>query len=152
MLWERYIQLTQIEAAFKSLPGELGIRPIFHQLQSRVKAHILVAFLGYCLLVPLKNRLAAYAPGLTPKAVLEKLGMIQMIDVWFPTTLVLAALTAKVRLGKYREECGSGLCGWRQEHPDAPGGPGPRICVRWSEPAGSGPLELPIEPDDGEEA
>ncbi|MCA2970672.1 MAG: hypothetical protein INH43_19320 [Acidobacteriaceae bacterium] len=56
MLWERYIQLTQIEAAFKSLQGELGIRPIFHQLQSRVEAHILVAFLGYCLLVPLKNR------------------------------------------------------------------------------------------------
>jgi transposase len=56
VLWERYIQLTQIEAAFKSLQGELGIRPIFHQLQSRVEAHILVAFLGYCLLVPLKNR------------------------------------------------------------------------------------------------
>jgi len=86
VLWERYIQLTQIEAAFKSLKGELGIRPIFHQLQSRVEAHILVAFLGYCLLVTLKNRLAAYAPGLTPRAVLEKLGKIQMIDVCFPTT------------------------------------------------------------------
>jgi hypothetical protein len=70
VLGERYIQLTQIEAAFKTLKGELGIRPIFHQLQRRVEAHILVAFLGYCLLVPLKNRLAAYAPGLTPKAVL----------------------------------------------------------------------------------
>ena len=76
VLGERYIQLTQIEAAFKSLKGELGIRPIFHQLQSRVEAHILVAFLGYCLLVTLKNRLAAYAPGLTPRAVLEKLGRI----------------------------------------------------------------------------
>ena len=86
VLWERYIQLTQIEAAFKTLKGELGIRPIFHQLQRRVEAHILVAFLRYCLLVPLKNRLAAYAPGLTPKAVLEKLGKIQMIDVCFPTT------------------------------------------------------------------
>ena len=86
VLWERYIQLTQIEAAFKSMKGELGIRPIFHQLQDRVEAHIFVAFLGYCLLVTLKNRLAAYAPGLTPKAVLEKLAKIQMIDVWFPTT------------------------------------------------------------------
>lgn len=86
VLWERYIQLTQIEAAFKSMKGELGIRPIFHQLQNRVEAHIFVAFLGYCLLVTLKNRLAAYAPGLTPKAVLEKLAKIQMIDVWFPTT------------------------------------------------------------------
>jgi hypothetical protein len=86
VLWERYIrltqvQLTQVEAAFKSMKGELGIRPIFHQLQRRVEAHVFVAFLGYCLLVTLKSRLAAYAPGLTPKAVLEKLGKIQMIDV-----------------------------------------------------------------------
>ena len=86
VLWERYIQLTQIEAAFKSMKGELGIRPIFHQLQRRVEAHIFVAFLGYCLIVTLKSRLAAYAPGLTPKAVLEKLAKIQMIDVWLPTT------------------------------------------------------------------
>lgn len=86
VLWERYMQLTQIEAAFKSMKGELGIRPIFHQLQNRVEAHIFVAFLGYCLPITLKNRLAAYAPGLTPKAVLEKLAKIQMIDVWLPTT------------------------------------------------------------------
>ncbi len=78
--------MTQIEAAFKSLEGELGIRPVFHQLQRRVEAHIFVAFLGCCLLVTLKNRLAACAPGLTPRAVLEKLAKIQMIDVWFPTT------------------------------------------------------------------
>lgn len=56
VLWERYIQLTQIEAAFRSMKGELGVRPIFHQLQRRVAAHILVAFLGYCLLVTLKSR------------------------------------------------------------------------------------------------
>jgi transposase len=85
-LWERYIQLTQVEAAFKSMKSDLGLRPIFHQLQHRVEAHIFVAFLGYCLQVTLKNRLAAYAPGLTPTAVLEKLAKIQMIDVWFPTT------------------------------------------------------------------
>jgi hypothetical protein len=65
VLWERNIQLTQIAAAFKSMKGELGIRPIFHQLLERVEAHIFVAFLRYCLLVSLKNRLAAYAPGLT---------------------------------------------------------------------------------------
>ena len=59
VIWERNIQLTQIEAAFKSMKGELGIRPIFHQLQNRVEAHIFVAFLGYCLLVTLKHRLAA---------------------------------------------------------------------------------------------
>lgn len=86
VLWERYVQLTQIEAAFKALKSELGLRPIHHQLEHRVEAHILVAFLAYCLLVTLKNRLQALAPGLTPKAVLEKLGAIQMLDVCFPTT------------------------------------------------------------------
>lgn len=86
VLWERYVQLTQIEAAFKSLKSELGLRPIYHQLERRVEAHILIAFLAYCLLVTLKNRLQALAPGLTPKAVLEKLATIQMLDVCFPTT------------------------------------------------------------------
>jgi hypothetical protein len=86
VLWERYVQLAQIEAAFKTLKSELGIRPLYHQLGHRVEAHILVAFLAYCLLVTLKNRLQALAPGLTPKAVLEKLSTIQMLDVWLPTT------------------------------------------------------------------
>lgn len=86
LLWERYIQLTQIEAAFRTMKSELGIRPIYHQLEHRVEAHILVAFLAYCLIVTLKNRLQALAPGLTPKAVLEKLAAIQMLDVWLPTT------------------------------------------------------------------
>ena len=86
VLWERYVQLTQIEAAFKSLKSDLGIRPIHHQLEHRVEAHILVAFLAYCLTVTLRNRLHSHAPGLTPKAVLEKLAGIQMLDVWFPTT------------------------------------------------------------------
>ena len=86
VLWDRYIQLTQIEEAFKCLKSELGIRPIHHQIESRVEAHILVAFLGYCLMVTLKQRLQAHAPGLTPRAVLDKLAAIQMLDVWFPTT------------------------------------------------------------------
>jgi hypothetical protein len=86
VLWNRYVQLTQIEAAFKSLKSELGLRPIYHQLEHRVEAHILIAFLAYCLSVTLKNRLQALAPGLTPKAVLEKLATIQMLDVYFPTT------------------------------------------------------------------
>ena len=67
------MQLTQIEAAFKCLKSDLGIRPIYHQLEHRVEAHILVAFLAYCLTVTLKHRLQAHAPGLTPRAVLEKL-------------------------------------------------------------------------------
>ena len=86
VLWERYAQLTQIEAAFKSLKSELGLRPIYHQLEHRVEAHIFVAFLAYCLLVTLKHRVQAYAPGLTPRALLEKLASLQMLDVYLPTT------------------------------------------------------------------
>jgi transposase len=85
MLWTRYVQLTQIEAVFRSLKSELGIRPIHHQLEHRVDAHILIAFLAYCLQITLKQRLLLHAPGLTPTAVLEKLAEIQMIDVWIPT-------------------------------------------------------------------
>jgi transposase len=86
VLWDRYMQLTQIEATFKCLKSDLGVRPIYHQLEHRVDAHIMVAFLAYCLTVTLKHRLQAYAPGLTPRAVLEKLATIQMLDVSFPTT------------------------------------------------------------------
>ncbi len=85
VLWTRYVQLTQIESAFRSLKSELGIRPIYHHLEHRVDAHILVAFLAYCLQVTLKNRLWLLAPGLTPTAVMEKLATIQMIDLWIPT-------------------------------------------------------------------
>jgi transposase len=86
VLWDRYVQLTQVEAAFKTMKSDLGLRPIYHQIEQRVEAHILVAFLAYCLTVTLRQRLQALAPGLTPKAVLEKLAAIQMLDVCFPTT------------------------------------------------------------------
>src|ERR1700746_31912 len=85
VLWTRYVQLTQIESVFKSLKSELCIRPIRHQLEHRADAHILIAFLAYCLQVTLKHRLLLHAPGLTPTAVLEKLAEIKMIDVWIPT-------------------------------------------------------------------
>jgi transposase len=85
VLWARYIQLTNIEAAFRSLKSDLRLRPIYHRLEGRVEAHIFVAFLAYCLQVTLKNRLQIHAPGLTPSQVLEKLASIQMIDVWIPT-------------------------------------------------------------------
>jgi transposase len=85
VLWVRYVQLTQIESVFRSLKSELGIRPIYHQLEHRADAHILIAFLAYCLQITLKHRLLVHAPGLTPTAVLEKLAEIQMIDVWIPT-------------------------------------------------------------------
>lgn len=84
VLWTRYVQLTQIESVFRSLKSELGIRPIYHQLEHRADAHVLIAFLAYCLQVTLKNRLMIHAPGLTPAAVFEKLGTIQMVEVWIP--------------------------------------------------------------------
>ncbi|HLO05604.1 MAG TPA: IS1634 family transposase [Terriglobales bacterium] len=84
VLWTRYVQLTHIEGVFRSLKSELGIRPIYHQLEHRADAHVLIAFLAYCLHVTLKNRLMIHAPGLTPAAVLEKLATIQMVEVWIP--------------------------------------------------------------------
>jgi transposase len=84
VLWTRYVQLTQIESVFRSLKSELGVRPIYHQLEHRADAHVLIAFLAYCLQVTLKNRLMMHAPGLTPAAVFEKLATIQMVEVWIP--------------------------------------------------------------------
>jgi len=86
LLWRYYIQLVEIEQAFKELKGDLSIRPIYHQKDSRIEAHIFVAFVAYCLQVTLKQRLRALAPGLTPRAVLEKFSTIQMVDVHLPTT------------------------------------------------------------------
>ena len=85
VLWARYVQLPQIKAVFRSLRSELGIRPVYHRLERRVDAHILVASLAYCLQITLKNRLQIHAPDLTPTAWLEKLSTVQMIDVWIPT-------------------------------------------------------------------
>ena len=85
-LWQFYLQLVQVEAAFRTLKGDLAIRPIFHQEQSRIEAHIFIAFLAYCVHVTLGRQLNAIAPGLTPRAVLEKFAAVQMIDVYVPTT------------------------------------------------------------------
>ena len=85
-LWQFYVQLTQVEAAFKDLKDDLSLRPIFHQLEHRIEAHIFVAFLAYCLHVQLRARLRVLAPGLTPRSMLEKFAAIQMLDVHFPTT------------------------------------------------------------------
>ena len=84
--WEFYMQLAQVEGAFKNLKGDLGLRPFFHQKQERIEAHIFVAFLAYCLHVSLARRLKDLAPGLTPRSVLEKLKGMQMLDVHLPTT------------------------------------------------------------------
>ena len=86
VLWEQYMQLVQIEEVFRTLKGDLGVRPIWHQLEDRIEAHIFLSFQAYCLQVTLRQRLNALAPGLTPRAVLEKMKRMQMVDVCFPTT------------------------------------------------------------------
>jgi len=85
-LWTYYLQLVRVEEAFRTLKGDLAIRPIHHQDPARIEAHILIAFLAYCLHVTLGRRLAGMAPGLTPRSVLEKFAAVQMIDVHIPTT------------------------------------------------------------------
>jgi hypothetical protein len=86
LLWQYYIQLVAVEAAFKNLKGDLAIRPVFHQHERRIEAHIFIAFLAYCMQVTLQRRLHALAPGLTARSALEKFAAVQMIDVHLPTT------------------------------------------------------------------
>ena len=96
-LWTFYIQLTEVEQAFKELKHDLAVRPIFHRNEDRIEAHIFVAFLAYCLQVTLKARLRALAGGLTPRQALDKFKTLQMVDVLIPTTdgreLVLSRYT-----------------------------------------------------------
>jgi len=81
-----YMQLVRIESAFKSLKSDLAVRPVWHRVQPRVEAHLFVAFMGYCLMAALRKRLEQTAPGLSPRAVLEQLAAIQMVDVCLPTS------------------------------------------------------------------
>jgi hypothetical protein len=96
-LWSLYLQLVNVEEAFKNLKGDLAIRPIFHQREQRVEAHIMISFLAYCLHITLTERLRALAPGLTARSALEKFAAMQMIDVHVPTTdgreLVMTRIT-----------------------------------------------------------
>jgi len=99
-LWSEYMQLTEAEAAFRTLKSELYIRPLFHQLEPRVKAHVLVAFLGYALWITLKHLLQRRAPimpkpsasgvynarPLSPMKVLALLSNLQSADIVLPTT------------------------------------------------------------------
>ena len=94
-LWEFYLQLTEVEQAFKELKGDLALRPIHHQLAGRIEAHLFVSFLTYCLQVTLKARLRRTDGGLTPRVVLEKFATVQMIDVHLPTTEGRAIVMAR---------------------------------------------------------
>ena len=85
-LWTMYLQLTQVEQAFKDLKGDLRVRPVHHQKDRRIEAHIMVSILAYCVHVTLREKLRRQAPGLTPRQALDPLGKLQMIDVHLPTT------------------------------------------------------------------
>ena len=103
-IWQLYMLLTQVEEAFKTLKGDLAVRPIFHQLEHRIEAHIFVAFLAFCVHATLRHQLRRKAPGLTPRSLLEQLSAIQMLDVHFPTTdgrtLIFCRYTAPNKIPK----------------------------------------------------
>ena len=82
-LWKMYVQLTEVEAVFRAMKSELAIRPIWHWVGPRVEAHVMVAFLGYCLWVCLKQKLKTVAPSLTPWQLLDQFGRIVQVEVWF---------------------------------------------------------------------
>jgi len=84
--WQFYMQLSQVEEAFKNLKDDLALRPIYHQLEHRVEAHSFVSFLAYCVHVSLRQKARQLAPGLSARSVLEKFATMQMLDVHFPTT------------------------------------------------------------------
>jgi len=82
-LWKMYVQLTEVESVFRAMKSQLAIRPIWHWVGRRVEAHVMVAFLGYCLWVCLKQKLKAVAPSLTPWQLLDQFGRIVQVEVWF---------------------------------------------------------------------
>ncbi len=86
LLWRCYMQLVFVEEAFRTLKGDLGLRPIYHHKADRIEAHLFVAFLAYCLSITLRQRLKALAGGLMPRVVFEKLATLQLLDVRVPTT------------------------------------------------------------------
>ena len=86
LLWRCYMQLVFVEEAFRTLKGDLGLRPIYHHKPERIEAHLFVAFLAYCLSITRRQRLRALAGGLMPRVVFEKLGTLQLLDVRVPTT------------------------------------------------------------------
>src|SRR5438552_4046770 len=84
-LWRTYIQLTDAEAAFRIQKSELGIRPVWHQREDRVQAHILVCFLAYVLWKTLAQWQRRAGLGQSPRTILDELRRIQSTDVVLPT-------------------------------------------------------------------
>ena len=110
-LWTKYLQLTEAEAAFRALKSELSIRPLFHQLEPRVKAHILVAFLGYSLWVTLKHLLRRKHSKTTPARALALLATVQSVDIVLPTTDGREIRLRRVTVPSPEQNAGLGLLG-----------------------------------------
>jgi hypothetical protein len=124
-LWALYMQLVQVEEAFKTLKGDLALRPIHHQLEPRIEAHIFVAFLAYALHATLRRRLRDLAPGLTSRAVFDTLQAIQMVDVHLPTTD-----GREVVLSRYTQPEPDAALLLQQLRLTLPAQPPPRLSVR----------------------
>ena len=84
-LWRTYTQLTEAEAAFRIQKSDLSIRPVWHQREDRVRAHIFVCFLGYALWKTLEQWQSHAGLGNSPRNVLDELRQVQSADVVLPT-------------------------------------------------------------------
>ncbi len=124
-LWEFYLLLVEVEAAFKNLKGDMALRPIFHQRQDRIEAHIFLAFLAYCIHVTLRQRLRQRAPGLTVRQALDNLGALQMLDVHFPTTDGGELIFTRYTQPEKEQQLLLSQLGWR-----LPKQPPPRIIAK----------------------
>jgi transposase len=133
-LWQFYLQLTEVEAAFKNLKDDLALRPIYHQLEHRIQAHIFISFLAYCLQVTLRRRLRDLAPGLTARSVLEKFATVQMLDVHLPT-----ADQRTVILSRYTQPSSDVQLILQRLKLDLPAQPPPKI-VRPNSPGSKSPV------------
>lgn len=129
-LWSFYIQLTEVEQAFKELKHDLSIRPIYHQLEHRIEAHIFVAFMAYCLQVTLKAKLRQLAGGTTPREVLDKFAAMQMVDVLLPTTEA-----RELTLSRYTQPEAEHRMLLEQLRLQLPGQPPPKISAKQVMPA-----------------
>ena len=85
-IWKKYMIQGEIEYAFHELKGDLGLRPVYHQLEDRIEAHIFTSFMALCLLTTLRAIAREHAPGLTPRQIIDKMKTVKMVDVVMPTT------------------------------------------------------------------
>ena len=134
-LWEQYIQLTEVEAAFRTLKSDVGLRPVYHWVEPRVEAHVMLAFLGYAMWVGLKWKLKALAPSLSPRQLIELFRSIQLVDVWFDTIDGRRICLPRITMPEPEQQVILAQIQWQ-----LPAQPPPRIYTR-----GQGPSENVLE-------